>query len=79
MLFLLYVFDFFTAYWPGKISWQFRLVANASMPNFYCSVDNTDCPINEPHLIRPKWFFPKFNGPGAQYDIGVCVHRGNIV
>ena len=39
--------------------------------NVWCSVDGTDCAIQEPHPFDSKWYSHKLNGPGVRYEIGL--------
>lgn len=46
--------------------------------NVFCSVDGTDCPIQEPRPFDTKWYSHKLNGPGVRYEIGLSG-RGLII
>lgn len=41
------------------------------MKSTYCSVDISDCRLQEPVLFDSKWFIHKFNGPGVRYKIDI--------
>lgn len=62
-----------------KICWDSRLKSHDYFDDVYCSVDGTDCRINEPFPFSGKWFSHKFNGPGVRYEIGVSVADGEII
>lgn len=43
------------------------------------TVDGTDCPIYEPTPFHKGWYSHKFKGPGARYEVAVCIQTGWIV
>ncbi len=49
------------------------------MDKCYCSVDGTDCPINEPSPYSSTWYSHKLNSAGLRYDIAVSTRKARIV
>ena len=45
----------------------------------YITVDGTDFKIKELKTFSPTWYSQKHNGPGLQYEVGICIHTGWIV
>ena len=45
----------------------------------FISLDGTDSHIQEPTPFNPKLFSHKFEGPGVQYEVGICLQTGWIV
>lgn len=68
-----------------KIVWQNRLKGSPRAVYNLClvSVDGTDFRIQEPfpfdREINPKWFSQKFKSAGVRYEVGLCIHTGDIV
>jgi hypothetical protein len=46
---------------------------------YFISVDGTDCPVNEPWPFLEEMWSKKFNGPGLEYEVAVCIKTGHIV
>lgn len=61
-----------------KVKWDNRFM-NSRGKTCYCTVDGTDCPINEPKPFNRRWYSHKFHGPGLRYEIAVCIQTGWIV
>lgn len=61
-----------------QIKWERRWEGSNKNP-YVVSVDKKDCPGHEPTLFDPKWFSHKFKGPGARYEVAVCIATANIV
>jgi len=43
------------------------------------TVDGIDFEMNEPSPFHKRWYSHKSNGPGLQYEIGICIQTGWIV
>lgn len=65
-----------------QIRWENRFQGDTG-ERALITVDGTDCPIPEPHPwvdgFNQKFYSQKFHGPGAKYEVGVCVKTGDIV
>jgi len=42
------------------------------------TVDDTDCPIQEPSPFSPKWYSHKFKSAGLRYEVAVSLQKGDI-
>lgn len=60
-----------------KVSLTSRLSGNispiGSAVDCYVSVDDIDCPLEEPTLFSSSFYFQKLNRPRLQYDTGVRI------
>ena len=45
----------------------------------FISLDNMDFHIQEPSTFDPMWYSHRFEGPGVQYKVGICLQTGWIV
>lgn len=60
------------------MSWPSRLL-EASVDQFYASVDGTDCLIEKPSPHSSVWYSHKLNTSALQYEIGVSIEKARIV
>ena len=61
-----------------QIQWSDRL-RDTPIDDCFCSVDGTDCPVNEPTPYSSGWYSHKINAAGLRYEIAVSIERAKIV
>lgn len=58
---------------------KIRFPEEGSVMVFICSVDGTDCRIEEPRPFSRKWFSQKFKGPAVKYEVALDVLTGHCI
>ena len=61
-----------------QVIWKFRLHYEP-LPQWYLSVDGTDCPIQEPSPFSISWYSHKTNSAALRYEVAVTVRRTRVV
>lgn len=61
------------------LSSRLRTDSNLYVSNTFCSVDRSDCRIQEPSSLSTKWYSHKLKDPALRYETATSNHEGHIV